>query len=282
MVVLDGDLRQVLTPGAVGLEVLRGAQREPAGGRGRQAAHAGHGHAGTGHAAILRLVEADHEHGVVHAARHREHAVAERIRAGGAVVHHHAHRAVVHLEGVGDLGGALRRILGAAEDRLDLRVRVLETGVGIGLVGRLDDHVLRILVPVLAELAAAHADDGDLVPDGVVVHRAPKLRPRVRNCKLDPHAASSDTPPHALRRRQGGAAHRRAAAPARTPHGSGGGRDQGHERPPRPGHRRADAAGPRRRRAERPRQPQLRPARHPDRPPGANHPRRQDRPIRAG
>src|SRR5207247_4433395 len=76
-----------------------------------------------------------------------------------------------------------RRILRAAEDGLDLLVRILEAGVLVRLVGRLDDHVLRVLVPVLAELAAAHADDGDLVTDGLGVHRGRSLRSAVRRCK---------------------------------------------------------------------------------------------------
>src|SRR6185503_6423280 len=77
----------------------------------------------------------------------------------------------------------LRWVLRATEDGLDLLVRILEAGVGVGLVGRLDDHVLRVLVPVLAELGAAHADDGDLVANGLWVHGATKLRSDAGNCK---------------------------------------------------------------------------------------------------
>src|SRR6185503_16810756 len=75
-----------------------------------------------------------------------------------------------------------------AEDGLDLLLRVLDAGVLVRLVGRLDDHVLRVLVPVLAELAAAHADDGDLVADGVrLAHCRRKLRPAPRNCNPCSH-----------------------------------------------------------------------------------------------
>src|SRR5207253_2681558 len=76
-------------------------------------------------------------------------------------------------------------------DRLDLAVRILEAGVLVRLVCRLDDHVLRVLVPVLAELGAAHADDGDLVADGVRVHDAPKLRPCSRYCNSERQRAAS-------------------------------------------------------------------------------------------
>ena len=109
VMVLHGDLGEVLAAGAVGLEVARGAEREPAGRRHRQAAHAGGLHARTGDAAVLRLVEADHEHGVVEAAGDGEDAEAERVGAGGAVVLHHADRAAEELQRVGHLGGAVRR-----------------------------------------------------------------------------------------------------------------------------------------------------------------------------
>src|SRR5262249_49748189 len=76
-------------------------------------------------------------------------------------------RTIERLERVGDLGGALRRVLRAAEHGLDLLLRVLDAGVLIGFVRRVDDHVLGVLVPVLAELAATHPDDGDFVSDRV-------------------------------------------------------------------------------------------------------------------
>src|SRR5207237_9133046 len=60
---------------------------------------------------------------------------------------------------------------------LEDRHKQIEAGVLVRLVGRLDDHVLGVLVPVLAELRAAHADDGDLVADGVRVHGDPLSAP---------------------------------------------------------------------------------------------------------
>src|SRR5262249_22918061 len=111
---------------------------------------------------------------VVEPAGDREDAEAEGVRAGRTVVLHHADGAAEQLERIGDLGGAARRIHGAAEHGLDLLLRILDAGVLVGFERRFDDHVLRRLVPVLAELAAAHADDGDFVADSVWIH--PYLR----------------------------------------------------------------------------------------------------------
>ena len=170
VVVLDRDPRQVLAAGAEGLEVARRAQREPAGRRRGQPAHAVEVDRGPGDAAVLRLVEAEHQHGVVHAAGDREDAAAEGVGAGLAVIHQHGDRLAVEAQRVGHLARALARVDRAGEDRLDLALRILDAGVGVGLVDRVDDHVLARAVPVLAELAAADADHGDLVADGVGLH----------------------------------------------------------------------------------------------------------------
>ena len=172
VVVLHGDLCQFLAPRAVGLEVACTAQRKPACGRHRQAARAIHMHAGAGHAAILGLVKPDHEHRIVHPGGYHRHAVTKRIRAGSAVVLHERHGPVEQLQRLGDLRGTPRGIDRAAHHRVDAGMGIVDAGVGVGLVRRLDDHVLGALVPVLAELAAAHADDGDLVADRLA-HDAP-------------------------------------------------------------------------------------------------------------
>ena len=179
VVVLDRDLREVLAAGAERLEVARGAEREPARGRGGQAAHFVEGDRGTGDAAVLRLVEADHEHGVVHARGDREDAEAERVGAGLAVVGDQADRLAEQLERLGDLGGALARVDRAREHRLDPALRVVDARVGVGLVGGVDDHVLARLVPVLAELARADADHRHLVANRLR-HRSCLARERAR------------------------------------------------------------------------------------------------------
>ena len=55
---------------------------------------------------------------------------------------------------------------------------VAVTGVRVRLVRGVDDHVGGRLVPVLPELAAPHADDRDLVPDGGGVHSSAPRRTR--------------------------------------------------------------------------------------------------------
>jgi hypothetical protein len=52
---------------------------------------------------------------------------------------------------------------GAEPGRVDLLA--LDAGVGQRLLEGLDHQVLRIAVPALAELRAAHAEDDDLVLD---------------------------------------------------------------------------------------------------------------------
>ena len=49
----------------------------------------------------------------------------------------------------------------------ELRLWVVDASVGVSLVRRVHDHVLDRAVPVLAELAAADADDGYFVSDRV-------------------------------------------------------------------------------------------------------------------
>ena len=58
---------EVLTSGAIGFEVARSTQREPTGGCHRQPTRGVHVDARAGHAAVLGLVVADHQHGIVHA-----------------------------------------------------------------------------------------------------------------------------------------------------------------------------------------------------------------------
>ena len=57
---------------------------------------------------------------------------------------------------------------GAPPGRLD--VLGADAGVFEGLEGRVDDHVLETLAPVLAELDASHPDDGHLVFDALHGH----------------------------------------------------------------------------------------------------------------
>ena len=68
VVVLDRDLREVLAAGAVRLEVASRRRARTSPPASRQAAHAGRSSTlGPGDAAVLRLVEADDQHRVVHA-----------------------------------------------------------------------------------------------------------------------------------------------------------------------------------------------------------------------
>jgi hypothetical protein len=162
-VVLDRDLREIGPGGTVLLEVGRSGEREPAGRGLGQVADAVGDDRRARDAAILGLVVADDEDGVVDAGGDREGRESDQVRAGRAVVGRERDGLVEELERVGALVGALVGVDRAGEDGVDLALRIVDAGVGLGFVGRVDDHVGGGLVPVLAELATADTDDGDLV-----------------------------------------------------------------------------------------------------------------------
>ena len=119
---------------------------------------------------VAHLLDADHEHDVVHAARHRHRADAEGVGTG---------RARVLDAGAGNAGEAdrarhrvpadaflapQRAPLGGHERGLDLvRLETLVDARDRGLE-RARRHLLVALLEQLAHLDQPGADDGDLVP----------------------------------------------------------------------------------------------------------------------
>src|SRR5262249_30214626 len=94
--------------------------------------------------------------------------VAQRLGAGRAVVLDPGD-GLAHLEWTGErLRAGPHR--GAEPKRVD--VILLQADGVERVLGRPQEELVGPLVPVLAELGAAHADDGDVVPDPVRAHGA--------------------------------------------------------------------------------------------------------------
>ncbi len=173
VVVLHGDHGEellALFEGEAVLGEVAGGHHGEAGGRGLRGeavAPGGHrtGLRKAGVAGVLELLGPDGQHHVVDAGGHGVGGGPDGLRPGGALVLHVGHRDVGQLERRRHDGAGLAGEDAPPPGRLD----VLGTYPGIleGLVGRVDDHVLQALAPVLAELDAAHADDGDFVLDAL-------------------------------------------------------------------------------------------------------------------
>ena len=107
---------------------------------------------------------------------HRVDGAAEGFRAGGAVVLDPGHRDVRQTQGHGQRNPGLANVLffdgGREPGRLDL-VRV-DPRVGHRFRERFHHEVFGVVVPTLAELRAAHTEEGDLVSDsGGHAHASP-------------------------------------------------------------------------------------------------------------
>ncbi len=172
--VLHGDRRQHLGGGAELVHVAGGEGREQHGG-GLAAVVEGVAGRGAGEQSLLcglvaHLLHADHEHDVVHTARHDHGADAEGVGS---------RRTGVLDSGAGDTGQAdgarhgiapdallapQRAPLGGDDDGVDRRL--VEPFVDTGQRGgeRARRHLLVALLEQLAHLDEARPDDGDLVP----------------------------------------------------------------------------------------------------------------------
>src|SRR5205807_3433239 len=94
--------------------------------------------------------------------------VAERLRPGGAHVLQPGDGLVVELQRPREREPRDARAHGAEPVGVD--VVLGDAGRVEGGCGRVDQQVLGALVPVLAELRAAHADDGDSIADALRSH----------------------------------------------------------------------------------------------------------------
>ena len=118
-------------------------------------------------AGVLELLHAERQRDVGRAGGHGVDRAAERLGAAGAVVLHPRHRDVGQPQRHRQRHARLADVLlldGRGEPRrLDLVL--VDAGVGDGLLEGLHHQVVGLLVPALAELGAAHAEDRDLVAD---------------------------------------------------------------------------------------------------------------------
>ena len=116
-------------------------------------------------AGVLELLDAERERDVDRAGGDRVHRTAERLGAGRAVVLHARDRDVRQAQRHGERHARLADVLlldrRAEPRRLDLLA--LDARVLQRLLEGVDHQVLGVLVPVLAELRAPHAEDHDLV-----------------------------------------------------------------------------------------------------------------------
>ena len=181
--VLDGDLPEktlAFLEGEAVLGEVAGRHHGKSGGRGlgRDAVAPGGHRTGlrqTRIAGVLELLRPHGEHYVVDAGGDRVGRAADGFRTGGALILHVGRRDVGELErGRHDRAG-LPGENAPPPGRLD--VLGSHACVFERFVGGIDDHVFQALVPVLAELDAAHADDGNLVFDAwsLSSHGSPPL-----------------------------------------------------------------------------------------------------------
>ena len=171
--VLDGDLGQKLLAlfktqtilgeiagchhGETGRRRLGGEPVAPGGDRPglRQAGKAG----------VLQLLGADGQHDVVHTGGYGIAGRPNGFRTGGAGVFHVGHRDIGELERGGQYLAGFPGEDAPPPGRLD--IFGLDSGVFVGLVGSIDDHVFQALSPVLTELDTAHSHDGYSIFDAI-------------------------------------------------------------------------------------------------------------------
>ena len=120
-------------------------------------------------AGVLELLHAHGERDVGGAGGHRVDRAAERLGAAGAVVLHPRHRDEGQPQRHRQRGRRLADVLlldcGGEPRGVDLLG--VDAGVGDSLGVGLHHQVVGLLVPALAELGAAHAEDDDLVLDAL-------------------------------------------------------------------------------------------------------------------
>ncbi len=116
-----------------------------------------------GEPGVLELFHPDRHGDVVGAAGHRVAGVAQRLRAGGAVVLQPGDRLVGQPQRTRERQPGVARTHRAEPVGVD--VVPGEPRRGVGCLGGLDQQVVDGGVPAFPERRAAHADDGNLVPD---------------------------------------------------------------------------------------------------------------------
>src|SRR5260221_6425164 len=120
-------------------------------------------------AGVLELFDAERQRDVAGAGGNGVGRAAERLGTRGAIVLDAGHRDVRQPERHGERHARLAYMLLLDRGREPCRVDLagLDAGVLRRLLIGLDDEVVGVAIPALAELRAAHAEDRDLVPDAL-------------------------------------------------------------------------------------------------------------------
>jgi hypothetical protein len=130
---------------------------------------AGIGHRQAAIAGVLQLLDAQGDGDVGRAGGHGIDRAAEGFRPRGAEVLHPGHSDIGQAQGDRHRRAALARahLVDMGREPGGVQLAGLDAGVAHGLDIGLDHQIVGPAVPALAELAAAHPQDGDLVADAL-------------------------------------------------------------------------------------------------------------------